>query len=170
MYFGYKESLSHVGLAYMSSIVSLSLLCAVGILQCPCGLIHMTDTLIIQSTARISIISSLMSYSLAHVSHCAPSLDPLLGKAMKCTYFFSLLASVYRTNTNHELITHLRAECSDSMFSKVSLVRSSFFTVCYLPYHQKEQKSLPHHFGKIQVFAALLWSTGTFSKGDGECD
>lgn len=111
-----------------------------------------------------------MSYSLAHVSHCAPSLDPLLGKAMKCTYFFSLLASVYRTNTNHELITHLRAECSDSMFSKVSLVRSSFFTVCYLPYHQKEQKSLPHHFGKIQVFAALLWSTGTFSKGDGECD
>ena len=84
--------------------------------------------------AESSIISSLMSYSLVHLSHHHPLSGPPIGKhgEMYEMCFFSLWASVYRTNTNEEFITHLRAECSDSMFSKVSLVRPSFSTVPYL--------------------------------------
>lgn len=127
------------------------------------------------NTAQISIIYSLYAASLPppttpHIHTHPLSLHPLLEKTEMFIFVQPLSYTGLGSNTNQECVTHLRTESSDSMFSKVSLVTQSFFSPLHLPYHQTEQKSVPHHFGEIQVFAALLWSAGTFSKGDGECD
>lgn len=112
------------------------------------------------NTAQIFMISSQYDVIQSGSSLSPPaSLHPLLEKTVKCTYFFSLWPI---KNSSLTWGLKLLIACSSQTIF--------LYSPLHFHYHQTEQKSLPHHFGELQVFAALLWSAGKFSKGDGECD